>query len=108
MKKFKKIALLGYSGKEMEEDYWNRIDLLADGKILLPVDDVSLDVHLKETDCLLVKLGAKIGKEMMDKAPNLKYIGMYGTGVGGIDIEYAANKGITICNIADYATGGGC
>lgn len=104
--KFKKILLLGYTGKEMEEEYWNKVDFVADKKVLLITDGASLDTHLKTTDCLLVKLGAKVGQEIMDKAPNLKYIGMYGTGVGGIDLKYAASKGITVCNIADYATEG--
>ena len=31
---------------------------------------------------------------------------MYGTGFGRIDAAYAAKKGITVCNIAGYATEG--
>jgi len=42
--------------------------------------------------------------EMIDKAPKLKYIGMFGTGYGRIDTEYAAGKGITVTNIAGYST----
>ncbi len=43
---------------------------------------------------------------MIDSAPNLKYIGMFGTGFGHIDTEYTRQKGITVCNIAGYSREG--
>ena len=104
--KFKKILLLNYTGKELEKPYWDRVDKLCDEKIILAADNPSLSDQLENTDCLLVKLGAKVGKEIMDKALKLKYIGMLGTGVGGIDLAYAKKKKITVCNITDYATEG--
>lgn len=45
-------------------------------------------------------------KTLIDSMPKLKYVGMYGTGFGRIDAAYAAKKGITVCNIAGYATEG--
>lgn len=104
--KFKKILLLNYTGKELEKSYWDRVDKLCEEKIIFAADGPTLSNQLKNTDCLLVKLGAKVGKEIMDKAPKLKYIGMLGTGVGGIDLVYAKKKKITVCNITDYATEG--
>lgn len=104
--KFKKILLLNYTGNELEKSYWGRVNKLCEEKIILALDDSTLDKHLQETDCLLVKLGAKVGKEIIDKAPKLKYIGMLGTGAGGIDLAYTNKKKITVCNITDYATEG--
>lgn len=104
--KFQKILCLGYNGKELEKEYWGRVDSLTEKKVFLAADDSSLNNHLKDTDCLLVRLGAKVGKDVIDKAPNLKYIGMLGTGYGGIDAKYAASKNVAVCNIADYATEG--
>lgn len=104
--RFKKILLLGYSGQGMEDEYRREMDSLTEKKIFIPADRVNFDHDLKQTDCLLVRLGAKVGREFIDKAPKLKYIGMLGTGVGGIDLKYAADKGITVCNIANYATEG--
>ncbi len=98
--KLRKIACLGFSGDELEDSYWKELDELAEKRVLIKTED-ELD---KDTDALLVKLGAKIPKELIDKLPNLKYIGMLGTGYGGIDVQYAASKGITVTNIADYAT----
>lgn len=104
--KFKKILLLNYTGKELEKTSWDRVNKLCEEKTILAADNHSLSNELKNTDCLLVKLGAKIGPEIMDQAPKLKYIGMLGTGVGGIDLNYAKKKKITVCNITDYATEG--
>jgi glycerate dehydrogenase len=100
--KLQKIACLGFSGSELEDSYWNKLDKLAEQRSLA----ASESELSEDTDALLVKLGAKVPKEVIDKLPNLKYIGMLGTGYGGIDAKYAASKGITVTNIADYATEG--
>ncbi len=102
--KLNKIACLGFGGSELEDNYWQELDSLA-GKRVLVANETELNTH-KDADGLLVKLGAKVSKDLMDKLPNLKYIGMLGTGYGGVDTAYATSKGITVTNIADYATEG--
>lgn len=104
--KFKKILLLNYTSKELEKTYWDRVDKLCEEKIILATDNPTLSHQLKNTDCLLVKLGAKIGPEIITQASKLRYIGMLGTGVGGVDLKLAKKKKITVCNINDYATEG--
>lgn len=104
--KFRKILLLGFTGQEMDKEHWSKMDSLTEKKISLTNEDPSIDKHLKDIDCLLVKLGVKVGQGLIDKAPSLKYIGIRGTGFGGIDVKYASSKRIAVCNIADYATEG--
>ncbi len=95
----KKLLCLGFSGSELDQSLWGAIDKLVDERILASEIDDNLDA-----DGLFVKLGAKINRDLMNKMPNLKYIGMLGTGYGGIDTKYAASKNVTVANIADYAT----
>ncbi len=45
-----------------------------------------------------------ITKEVMDSCPNLKYVGLFATGYNNVDVEYAAKKGITVCNAGQYST----
>lgn len=101
--KLHKILCLDYTGQELEQGYWQELDNLASERVVTSEDEIAKHA---EADALLVKLGAKVGKDLIDRLPNLKYIGMLGTGYGGIDTAYAASKGITVSNIADYATEG--
>lgn len=102
--KLQKIICLGFSGTELEDNYWRELDSLV-GQRVLVANEAELDEGT-DADGLLIKLGAKVSKALIDKLPNLKYIGMLGTGYGGIDTAYATSKGITVTNIADYATEG--
>lgn len=104
--KFKKILMIGYDTSDLPESEWNRIDKLTQEKILLPRDSPEIEKHISTADALLLKLGADADKSMIDNAPNLKYIGMLGTGYGRVDTKYASKRGITVCNIAGYSTEG--
>lgn len=103
-KKYKKILYMDYTGKELALPYWNQIDRLCVKKLLINRQNASFLKELQDADCLLVKLGARVGKEIIDNAPRLRYIGMLGTGVGGIDIAYAKSKDVAVANITGYAT----
>ena len=43
-------------------------------------------------------------KEVLEKLPDLKYIGCLSTGFNVVDVEYCKGHGITVTNIPEYAT----
>lgn len=45
-----------------------------------------------------------ITREVIDQCPNIKYIGLFATGFNNVDIEYARQKNITVCNAGSYST----
>ncbi len=45
-----------------------------------------------------------ITAQVMDKCPNLRYIGLFATGYNNIDIAAATAHGITVCNAGEYST----
>jgi len=46
-----------------------------------------------------------IDKEILNKAPNLKYIGVLATGYNVVNIKLAKSKNIVVTNIPDYSSG---
>jgi len=49
-------------------------------------------------DGIIIRSKVKIGKEIIDKAKNLKFIGRVGAGLENIDVHYAEQKGIKCFN----------
>ena len=45
-----------------------------------------------------------ITKDVIDSCPHIRYIGLFATGFNNVDTEYAAQKGITVCNAGSYST----
>ena len=97
--------------------------LIADCSTLTQNNDLSLTVFeqygdviynpsisrvelLNTVSCYDVILCNKtiIDREVIDKAINLKYIGLFATGYNNIDVTYAKEKGITVCNAGSYST----
>lgn len=59
--------------------------------------------RIKDADAVFTNK-VVIGKEEMDSAANLKYIGIMATGTNNIDLEYAKKRGITVTNVKGYST----
>jgi len=53
---------------------------------------------IEECDAVLTR-NLIIDKEWIDRAKNLRVIGIHGTGTDGVDIDYAASKGIKVFNV---------
>lgn len=102
---FEKVVLHNYREDDLAPEYWARIDKIAKRKVF-PAGDSALTSELADADCLLLKLGFGADRATIDAAPKLRYIGMLGTGVGRIDLRYAATKNIAVCNIQGYTTPG--
>ena len=59
--------------------------------------------HIGDADVVLCNK-VLITREVMDNCPNLRYVGLFATGFNNVDIEYAAKKGIAVCNAGQYST----
>ena len=45
-----------------------------------------------------------ITKDVFDKCPNLKYVGLFATGFNNVDLKAASQKGACVCNVPAYST----
>ncbi|MEH7237055.1 2-hydroxyacid dehydrogenase [Bacillus sp. JJ1562] len=79
-----------------EVHIWNEEEKAVPREVLLK--------EVKKADALLTMLSEKIDKELIDAAPNLKVIANLAVGFDNIDVEYANQKGIAVCNTPDVLT----
>ncbi|MDD4201023.1 MAG: D-2-hydroxyacid dehydrogenase, partial [Eubacteriales bacterium] len=83
---------------------WNRLEKMVDKFTVFdktPTDRIASRVGLCD---ILMTSKCNITREIMEQAPNLKYIGSTATGYNNIDVEAAADLGIAVTNIPSYAT----
>lgn len=102
--RFKKILIVGLKEYNLDTAHWKQVKSLGFRVSEFPN---TIEVPLKElvdTDCLLVSFNAPVNKNIIDNAPNLKYIGVLGTTYGKIDEIYAKKKSVVVCNIPGYST----
>ena len=64
----------------------------------VPMTKDEIMAGLQGKDALICPLSDKIDKEIIDAAKDLKLILNYGAGFDNIDIAYAREKGIVVCN----------
>lgn len=103
--RLQKIVSYGVSQDSLGEPWWGKLETMS-GEILPASDESDLTSKIADADGLFLGLGKGASAELIDAAPSLRYIGMLGTGYGGIDIEAARRREITVTNIADYSTRG--
>lgn len=94
MKKFQKILVTGFSRENLDESVWKKIEKLTDKIVFKPEPGV---------DCLFSRFN-KVDRQLIDSLSGLQYIGLLATGTGTVDLEYAKEKKIIVCNIPGYAT----
>ncbi|MCR4301367.1 MAG: NAD(P)-binding domain-containing protein [Sulfuricaulis sp.] len=104
--KFKKIVMLSYVQSNFSEQAGQRLARLGEEIRALPEDSTEIAHHIADADCLVVETGIYVDQTIINAAPRLKYIGVFGSGYGRVDVQYAASRGITVCNTPGYSTEG--
>lgn len=61
-------------------------------------DTKKLVTDAGDTEILMLDAMGRIGKDLIDRLPNLKLIHSEGVGYQGVDVKYASEKGIIVCN----------
>lgn len=86
----------------ISEEGVKKLHEFAKVDIELELSEEDLKKHIPSYDCLIVRSGTKVTKEIIEagrgKGGKLKVIGRAGVGVDNIDVEAATEKGIIIVN----------
>lgn len=68
-----------------------------------PLDKGEIISRLKEAQVVLTNK-VPLEKEVLEKLPKLKYIGITATGYNIIDLDYCQKNNITVTNVPEYST----
>lgn len=100
----KKAVFIDYKKNEIPSEYLQRVTKLFDTNKFISRDDKNLLKELEEAEAIFAKISTTIDKQVIDVAPNLKYVGVLSTAFDAIDAKYARKKGVTVCNLGGYST----
>ncbi len=66
-------------------------------------DPAATAARIADADAVLCNK-TLLGRAEMEGAKNLRYIGLFATGYNNIDVAYARERGIDVCNAGEYST----
>lgn len=76
----------------------------------VPAGDDEIVARIGEADAVLLSYTSQIGRAVLERCPQVKYIGMccslYSPESANVDIRYAAERGIVVTGIRDYGDEG--
>jgi len=99
-----KIAVLDWYTVSVSGDITTAaLEEFGEVKVISLTKPEETAVNIGDADVVLCNK-VLITKEVMDACPNLKYVGLFATGYNNVDVAYAAEKGITVCNAGQYST----
>ena len=98
-----KIIVLDSRPTDVGDLNWAPLRAIGDLTLheITPPDQVSSRIGDAE---IVFTNKVKLTREVIEAAPNLKYIGELATGFDNIDIAAAKEKGVTVCNVAGYSS----
>ena len=82
---------------------WDWLDKYGEKKVYDKISDEEAAEAVADADIVFTNR-VKIGKNVLDKCKNLKYVSALGTGYDMIDVKLCRENGIEVCNVPGYST----
>ncbi len=98
-----KIAVLDTCTITKGDVALDEISALGDVSYYDDIDISEVSEKIGDAEAIICNK-ATIGREIMEKCPKLKYIGLFATGYNNIDTEEATRRGICVANVPGYST----
>lgn len=93
-----------FETKEWERRYLTEV--VKDVELKFSEDRLNKDTahKYKDAEVVIVFVDSRVDREVIDQLPKLKLIITRSTGYDHIDVRYAMDKDIVVCNVPDYAS----
>lgn len=98
-----KIVILDEYSVNPGDLSWEELEECGDLTVYDRTNTEDILKRTKNADAILTNK-VVISSEIINKLPNLKYIGVLATGYNVVDIEAAKKRGITVTNVPAYST----
>ena len=99
------VSLIPSAEQELHQ-YAKEVTLYRD----IPADDDEIVRRIGDADAVLLSYTSRMGKSVIERCPNIRYIGMccslYSEESANVDIAYARTRGIKVLGIRDYGDRG--
>ena len=98
-----KIVILDGSAANPGDISWGALEEFGEVTAYSTTSKEQLIERMQDAECAITNKTV-FDKEVFDKLPNLKYIGVLATGYNVVDLEAATEHGVTVTNVPEYAT----
>lgn len=98
-----KLTILDGNAVNPGDAPWDEFNTFATLSIFPRTAEGDVVSHIGDSDGILLNK-IIITKEILDKCPHLKYIGVLATGYNVVDLDACQENGVTVTNIPAYST----
>jgi len=98
-----KLVLADFAQDELEDSQWISLSRVVSSIVRVSRAPEEIEREIGDADGLILRLGMSADEDLFRMAPKLRYIGMYGTGYGRINIDAAKKRGIVVTNLQGYS-----
>jgi len=98
-----RIVTLDLVDRDLDPDAWQALGALGP-VVRTRRGDPDLPIHLADADAVLVQLGVSVDRALLAHAPKLRYVGVFGTSMGRIDLAACAARGVVVRNVPGFST----
>lgn len=106
MERFKRVVVVDSLRSMMTDATKEDIGKLSEQAVTFPDSDPESDEEtaqrIGDADCALLSIYTGLPKAVLDRCPNLRYVGIAGTSKLSVDTEEAERRGITVANVTAY------
>lgn len=107
MKKFNRIAVVDGLNSNIMDFAKEEISKFSEAPVNFPSDyptsDNEIVKRIGDADCVLLSWQTKLTAGILDRCPNIRYVGLAATTLANLPVDELAKRGIVLKNVCNYS-----